>query len=522
MSHLSAIRRPFTLTLCAAALLCGATLAAAAEPAPKLPKRINAKANPQLSRIDAGLKQIEHIVVIYAENRSFDHLYGLFPGADGIARSGRTALRQTDHDGSVLERLPPVWNDRDGQFPAEMPGRPFRLDAEPFNLRLETRTPDLVHRYYQHIEQINDGRLDRYAAMSDAGGLTMGYYDGSALPMWKYAREYVLADHFFMAAYGGSFLNHFWLVCACTPQFANAPEHLKAQLDADGKLKRHPDSPASALQGPPKLLDGKLTPDGYAVNTVQPLYQPSGILPAASGDRRLANPAGHPLPPQTARTIGDTLSAKGIRWAWYAAAWNAALADGQQPADARRNVIYGHAPGQPSLQTHHQPFNYFTRFAPGTPARAEHLKDGEEFLHAIANGSLPQVAFYKPDSRNNQHPGYASLLDGERHIADIVARLQASPLWPKMAIIVTYDENGGFWDHVAPPSGAGWSDRWGPGARVPAIIISPYARKSSIDTTPYDTTSIIKFITRRFSLEPLPGVRKHVGDLTNAFEFPGE
>ena len=83
-----------------------------------------------------------------------------------------------------------------------------------------------------------------------------------------------------------------------------------------------------------------------------------------------------------------------------------------------------------------------------------------------------------------------------------------------MAVIVTYDENGGFWDHVPPPRG----DRWGPGTRIPAIIVSPFARRGYIDKTPYDTTSIIKFITRRFDLEPLAGVRARAGDLTDALE----
>ncbi|MEK7736791.1 MAG: alkaline phosphatase family protein [Pseudomonadota bacterium] len=188
--------------------------------------------------IDAGLKRIEHIVVIYAENRSFDHLYGLFPGANGIAQATPSSWTQTDHDGQPLPHLPPVWNDKNGQFKAvaTLPNRPFRVDAEPFNQALHTKTPDLVHRYYQNIEQINGGRLDRYAALSDAGGLAMGYYDGAKMPMWQYAREYVLADNFFMAAFGGSFLNHFWLICACTPSFPDAPDKLKARLDSAGKL----------------------------------------------------------------------------------------------------------------------------------------------------------------------------------------------------------------------------------------------------------------------------------------------
>jgi len=82
-------------------------------------------------------------------------------------------------------------------------------------------------------------------------------------------------------------------------------------------------------------------------------------------------------------------------------------------------------------------------------------------------------------------------------------------------IVFTYDKKGGFWDHVAPPKG----DRWGPGSRIPAIIISPMAKRGYIDRTYYDTTSIIKFITRRFGLEPLPGVRAGAGDLTNALDL---
>ena len=98
---------------------------------------------------------------------------------------------------------------------------------------------------------------------------------------------------------------------------------------------------------------------------------------------------------------------------------------------------------------------------------------------------------------------------------DLIRAVRHSRDWKRTAIVVTYDENGGFWDHAAPPK----ADRWGPGSRVPAIIISPYAKKGYVDSTPNDTTSIIKFITRRFELEKLPGVRKVVSDLSNAFDL---
>jgi phospholipase C len=98
-----------------------------------------------------------------------------------------------------------------------------------------------------------------------------------------------------------------------------------------------------------------------------------------------------------------------------------------------------------------------------------------------------------------------------------------------MLVIITYDENGGFWDHVAPPKG----DRWGPGTRVPAIIISPFAKKGYVDHTQRDSTSILRFITKRFALPLLPGLRTRdealaangsqpLGDLTNALKFTNE
>jgi acid phosphatase len=465
-----------------------------------------------------NLAKIDHIVVIYAENRSFDNLYGLYPGANGLSNATATTWTQSDRDGSVLPVLPPVWkSDRkpDPAYPANLPNRPFQIDAAPVSQPLSVVTPDLIHRFYTNQEQIDHGKLDRYAALSDAGGLAMGYYDGSTLPLWKLAHEYTLADNFFMGAFGGSFLNHFWLICACTPVFPNAPAALVAALDASGNLALAPTSPASALNGPPQYVnDGAVTPDGFAVNTMQPPYEPSNIPPAAGGDPRFADPQRNPLPPQTMRTIGDTLSAKGVDWAWYSEAWNDALRDGMQAAGAPRKVIDNAAPGAPDFKTHHQPFNYFSKYAPGTAERAKHLKDYHDLVAQIQADALPAIVFYKPQGNHNEHPGYADVLAGDIHIADLIGKIRASAAWKSTLIVVTYDENGGFWDHVPPPSG----DRWGPGTRIPTLLIGPMAKKGFVDHTVYDTTSILKLITRRFALEPLPGMRSNVGDLSNAIE----
>jgi len=151
------------------------------------------------------------------------------------------------------------------------------------------------------------------------------------------------------------------------------------------------------------------------------------------------------------------------------------------------------------------------------------MKDYQQLVADSAAGRLPSVVFYKPQGNFNQHAGYASIADGDQHIADLVAKLQASPQWAHMVIVITYDEFGGAWDHVAPPKG----DLLGPGARIPALVISPFAKMGTVDHTPYDTASIQRLLTRRFGLDALPGVvardqalaahsERPMGDLTNA------
>jgi acid phosphatase len=477
----------------------------------------------------ADLSKIENILVIYAENRSFDHLYGLFPSANGLANATREQTIQRDHDGSELAYLT-VWDTHGKPHPKypRLPNAPFRIDAEPVSMGADQVLLSPIHAYYHNIEQINGGRNDMFAAMSTVGGYTMGYFDGSRMKLWQWAKEFTLADNFFMGAFGGSYLNHQWLICACTPMHKDAPESMRAVLDANGKLAKKPDSPSArdgAVQTYTGGLGGQLTPDGFSVNTTQPLFQPSGIPPAAEGTLDLADAKGTerlglPLPPQTSKNIGDTLSGKSVNWAWYAGGWKAAIADGRRPPGEKRKVIYTREDGALNFQPHHQPFNYFQRFAPGTADRDQHLKDGDDLLADIDAGRLPLVAFYKPTGKLNQHPSYTDLLSGDAHIADVLERLRRGPQWNHMVVIVTYDENGGFWDHMPPPTGAGWGDRWGPGTRIPTLIISPFAKRSHVDKTAYDTTSILKLITQRFGLEPLPGVRENPGDLTSALDFP--
>jgi phospholipase C len=419
--------------------------------------------------------RIDHIVVIFQENRSFDNVFGLFPGADGLSNS-RSAPPQVDRDGRVYRTLPqPIDTSKrppapDLRFPPDLPNAPFLIDwfAPPGE-----KTGDLVHRFYQEQHQINGGRMDKFVAWSDAAGLVMGHNDGSKLATWALAKEFTLLDRFHHAAFGGSFLNHFWLVCACTPVWREAPAEVRAQLGANGML----------------VKDGQVTPDGFVVNTAFSTYRPypANVAP----DRR--------VPPQTLPTIGDRLSEARVSWAWYSGGWNDALA------------------GNPDrlFQFHHQPFAYFRQFGDGTAARTEHLKDEKDFLADVDAGRLPAVAFVKPIGADNEHPGYADIARGQQHAADLVRRLQASPAWKRTVIIMTHDENGGFWDHVTPPV----VDRWGPGARVPSIVVSPFSRRGVVDHTVYDTTSILRFIEWRHNLAPLGTRDAAAANLLNTLDF---
>jgi acid phosphatase len=482
----------------------------------------------------SGIANIDTFVVIYAENRSFDNLYGSFPGADGLQNVTAENSKQLDRDGAELKELPPAWEGltAKGVTPAvtqaqteHMPAKPFAIDdPNGLNTKLGVVTRDLWHLFYQNQMQIDGGKNDKFVAYADAGGLVMGHYDGSKLPLWPVAQKYVLADNFFQGAFGGSFLNHFELVCACIPKYPDADKspakNLIAVVEADGvSLKLADNSPKSAMDGVPKFVtNGQISPDFYAINTMQPPYQPSNNPPAAESDPRFADPSKpNTLPPQHEKTIGDLLSAKGVSWAWYSGAWSDALSGGRgKPV--------------PNFQFHHQPFNYFAQFAPDTDARAQHLKNGGmngvEFVEAVDAGVLPQVTFYKPQGNLNEHAGYADVMSGDQHIAEVIAHLEKSPQWAHMLVMVTYDENGGFWDHVAPPK----ADRWGPGSRVPAFIISPFAKMGTVDHTFYDTTSALRFITKRFDLPVLPGLAERdaalkangqpaLGDLTEALNF---
>lgn len=432
--------------------------------------------------LPAGLDRLNHLVVVVLENWSFDSLYAQYPGAEGTAKAAG-APPQIDATGAAYRTLPQT----ESHLPQTLPNGPFALDAY-IPSTADTST-DLTNNFYEEQRQIHGGQMDQFVLYDAAAqGLTMGYYQTVGLPLANDVAGYTLCDHFFHGVFGGSLQNHIFLISAGVAQFPNAPTSIKrAVLDDHGM-------PVADGNGKPQ--DGPLTPDGYVVGTLYPSATPHP--PNV--------PAEQLVPEQTFPTVGDRLSEQHLDWAWYAEGWNEILGTpalnsaGTDPATL--------------FQYNHQPFVYFANYADGAPGRS-HLKDEADFLAAAQAGTLPAVSFVKPDGIDNEHPNYTNVIDGESHARSLIEAVRNGPNWADTAIIVTYDENGGFWDHVAPPAG----DVWGPGTRVPTLVFSPFAKKGYVDSTVYDTSSILALIEHRFHLQPL-GTRDAVAaDLSNAFDF---
>jgi acid phosphatase len=536
---------------------------------------------------------VDHVVVIYQENHSFDNLYGGWEGVRGVRAAGRAHTRQVNQQGAPYECLlqndvnltspplsPTCTDDTTGTvFSSHFPNAPFVIDdyipasattcpapgmSAPNGVLNGTGLPggctrDLVHRYYQEQYQLNDGQQNRYVTGSDAVGLTMGVYDTRNLPIYQYLHQrghprYAIADNFFQAAFGGSFLNHQWLIAAATPTWPNAlndgsADDLHSVVDENGMPVNYPlyRSPAGmtvkdlALTASCNPGPGRgPTPDGvtcgdYAVNTIQPFYQP--YAPNTPEARR--------LPPQTHATIGDRLSEAHVSWAWYSGGWSNANGDVGEPGwtngtgpaaptatnpkpcpdpAALATATWPNCPDK-LFQFHHQPFNYFANYAPGKTARARHLRDEQEFLAQAAASSrrcrLEEVSFIKPIGAENEHPGYASATAGSNHLVDLLEAIQGSRCARDTMVVVTYDEFGGQWDHVTPPGQGGKpgvSDFMGPGTRIPALVLHPRLRRRFVvDHTQYDTTSILATIERAEGLAPLTSRDAAVNDLSHAF-----
>ena len=267
-----------------------------------------------------------------------------------------------------------------------------------------------------------------------------------------------------------------------------------------------------------------------AVNTVLPWYQPT-----STGFANKIPPIDDTTTPMT---IGDLMTDAGISWAYYGGGWDNAAGntDGRgytngpgptcadpnsapAPADGNgQNAGYPYCPDK-SYQQHHYPFAYFARYAPGMPDRS-HLQDEQDFMAAVSAGSCPRSASSSRWASRTSIPAMPASRTAAITSSRLIDAIVKGPQAGNTLIVVTYDEFGGQWDHVPPPGmgTTGVHDQFGPGTRIPAILIGRSLTRSGVDHTVYDTTSIMRTIEKQFGLASLTTRDAAVNDLGPAIK----
>ena len=469
----------------------------------------------------AGLREkIRHVVVIYQENRSFDHYFGTYVGRGNawvenlLDASGHLDPRfngQQRNEAGIPYRFLPVPDDIPGFDAAQLRNQPFHL--APYIPATHNVPWDPEHHFFRMYAQVDGGRMDRFVALAQANhhkpfdrdpgahldaiaqtfaesrpsGAVLGFYRGNDIPAYhRLADHYCLFDHFFQAMSGGSTGNALYLAAARSAVWHQAPEKYRGSLS-------------------PPFFDLPYDHNGFLINDLPPILGPTEVRHERF---RIAPPPEE----QTYPNIGDRLNGAGISWAWYNEGWDAVKPWAMKRADG---------PGQGSAvidsaatyEPHHNPFQYYPSWFDNV--RDGHIRDANDFLEDINGGLLPAVSFLKATAEHDEHPAQSAPQWGMNWVMEHLRVLGESPLWEQTAVFISYDEGGGFWDHVAPPR----PDFYGCGTRIPALLVSPYAQPGYAHHTVADTTSILRFIETRFNLRPLDARDRNAYDLLDAFDF---
>jgi phospholipase C len=469
----------------------------------------------------AGLREnVDHIVVIYQENRSFDHYFGAYqPGQGAVVEGlldgggqidGRFEGLQRNAAGVPYQFLP-MPNRVPGFARGPVPNRPFHMAP---HIPPDDNLPfDPAHQFNRMLAQINAGQMDRFVALADPArheffdkgrvhnavqrlladgspsGAVLGIYRREDLPDYhRLADEYVLFDHFFQAMSGGSTGNALYLVAAQSCRRAK-PARKKVARGASG----------------PAPLDPPYDAHGILINDLPPVNGPTETFMASIDQSPPPDEQTHPH-------IGIRLDAVGASWAWYNEAWSTVKpwalksafgpGDGSVVIDTPENYL-----------PHHNPFQYFPSWFENV--RRGHMRDSDDFLQDLRGGTLPQVSFLKATGSHDEHPANSAPRWGEQWVMGMLKALAASRFWARSLVVITYDEGGGFWDHVPPPP----RDAYGCGTRIPALLISPWARRGYVDHRVVDTTGLLALIAARFGLAPLTQVDARAYNLLDGLDF---
>jgi phospholipase C len=495
---------------------------------------------------------IKHLVVIFGENRSFDHYFGTYPTAQNpvgepafTAAAGTPTQINNLNQLSLLTANPNFLNTANNAFFAGSGINPFRLD------RAQANTNGQSHDYRNEQLAYDNGAADLFPKFtgnngpstgSEFGtpGLVMGYFDGNTVTaLWNYAQNFAMSDNMYTDTYG--------------PSTPGALEVVSGQTN--GGVPRN-----GAAQGDNVIADGA---GGFTVNgDSDPTGDTCSSTSATDNVQLSANN----------KNIGDLLNAKSITWGGFMGGFNLTLTNANSTTGCARSTfsqVLGAS--KADYVPHHAWFQYFpttqnlahtrptstaligfTDPLDSTATPVHHQYDTKDFFAAVSSGNFPSVSYLKAPSVGDGHPGNSDPVDEQAFDTNVVNFLEQQPDWKNTAIIITYDDSDGWYDHAfsAPTTssfdttadqlngpgtcnvagatqgvgvtGAAVNGRCGPGTRVPLIVISPYARTNYVDHTLVTQASVVKFIEDNWLGSTRLGNGSHdatTGSIMSLFNF---
>jgi phospholipase C len=450
---------------------------------------------------------IQHVVVIYQENHSFDNYFGTYPNA---------ANPRGEPEFHASPGTPTVNGLTDTLLTANPNlANPQRLD------RSQEITCDNNHNYVPMQRAYDAGLLDKFVqAVGPTGSgcdpsLTMDYYDGNTVTaLWNYAQRFAMSDNNFASTFGPS-----------VPQALNLISGQTHGLTTS--------APTSAV------ANGTLIAN----------------LPPAHDDCDASGAVNPTTLQMTGRNIGDLLNAKGVTWGWFTGGFKPTSVVNGKAVCGSSHVNIGGALQNDYFNGEDAPFQFYPstnnehHLPPSSPAMvghsdlANHEYDLSDFWPAASAGRMPAVSFLRAPSYQQGHPGYSDPLDEQHFLVDTLNRLQRLPSWRSTAVMITWDESDGWYDHVMPPivnpsndpandvlagpgrcgtpKQAAYLDRCGYGPRIPVLVLSPYSRVNFVDQQLTAQSSIIRFVEDNWRLGRIgdQSLDASSGTLDGMFDF---
>ncbi|HEY8736538.1 MAG TPA: alkaline phosphatase family protein [Candidatus Dormibacteraeota bacterium] len=462
---------------------------------------------------------VQHLVVLYQENVSFDHYFATYPhAANPPGEPAFDPSAETPSINGLNESLLAPNNPNSVQ--------PFRLDRSQFE------TSDQDHNYTDEQKAFDAGLMDQFVEKvgrgvggpnGTPGGQVMGYYDGNTVTaLWNYAQQFAMSDNSFSTTFGPSTVGALNLVSGQTHGFT-------------------PDATSFGIA---------VTPNTTVIGDPQP----TGDICDTRDHTTSTDPNN--------KNIGDLLNAKNITWGWFQGGFREATGVDKNGNPTTNTCLIGHKNMAGVFNVdyipHHEPFQYYTSTAnpahlpPTSPStvgqtdQANHEYDLTDFWAAVDANNMPAVSFLKAPGYQDGHAGYSDPLDEQQYLVSTINRLEKTPYWNSTAVVIAYDDSDGWYDHAMSPivnqstdptvdalDGTtcgkktqnvfgGYQDRCGYGPRQPLLVISPYANSNFVDHSTTDQSSILRFVEDNWLTGRIGNFSfdTKAGSLLNMFSFP--